>query len=101
MQGLQSKLGQFTRDIQFNLFEFSLNIFNELSDKNIFITVKCYEHATSCVRDENTNTAPARHTLESGSLNWLQFMLQGFIRFPEFAEFSEFLIHLKNKIGRL
>ena len=49
---------------------------------------------TSCVRDQDTTTAPARHMWETGSLNWAQFMLQQFIRFPGFAEFSEFLFHL-------
>ena len=31
-----------------------------------------------------------KHMWETGSLNWAQFMLQWFIRFPEFAEFTEF-----------
>ena len=31
---------------------------------------------------------------EAESLNWAQFMLQWFIRFPEFVEFGEFLFHL-------
>ena len=36
-----------------------------------------------------STTVPARHMWET--LNWLQFMLQWFIRFPEF---NEFLSHL-------
>ena len=35
-----------------------------------------------------------RHMWETESLNLLQFMLQWFIRFPEFSEFIEFLFHL-------
>ena len=50
--------------------------------------------ATSCVRDQDATTAQARHMWETGSLNWAQFMLQWFLRFPEFAEFSECLFHL-------
>ena len=38
---------------------------------------KCY-HSTS------------RHMWETGSLNWAQFMLKWFIRFPEFAVFTEY-----------
>ena len=63
--------------------EFSLNVFTEL-----------FEPATSCVGDQDATTAPARHRWQRGSLNWTQFMLQWFIRFPEFAGFTEFLIHL-------
>ena len=33
--------------------------------------------------------------VERGSLNWAQFMLQWFIRFPEFSEFTGFLIPFK------
>ena len=33
-------------------------------------------------------SAPARHTWETGSLNWTQFMLQWLIRFPEFIKRS-------------
>ena len=43
--------------------------------------------ATSCVRGQDHTTVPARHMWETGSLNWAQFMLQWFIRFPEFSEF--------------
>ena len=50
--------------------------------------------ATSCVRDQNATTVPARHMWKTWSLNWAQFMLQWFIRFPKFAEFSEFLFYL-------
>ena len=49
--------------------EFFLNVFtkfSEFSDK---------KPVTSCVRDQE-------------ALNWAQFMLQWFIRFPEFIEFN-------------
>ena len=42
---------------------------SEFSDKNIVITVKGLEPATSCVRDQHATTAPARHMLKTGSLN--------------------------------
>ena len=35
------------------------------------------------------SSVPARHMWETGSLNWAQFMLQWFIRLPEFTEFTE------------
>ena len=54
------------------------------------ITVKELEPATSCIRDQDVATAPARHMWKTGSLNWAQFMLQWFIRFLEFAQLSEF-----------
>ena len=57
--------------------------------KIFIITVKDLEPATSYVRDQGPTTAPARHMSESRSLNWDQFMLHWFIRFPEFAEFTE------------
>ena len=60
---------------------------------NVF-AVKGLEPATSCVRDQDATTVPARHMWETGSLNWAQFMLHWFIRFPEFTEFSEVLPHL-------
>ena len=75
-------------------FEFSLNVFTEFaefSDKIFVITAKGLEPATACVRDQDAATGPARHMWETGSLNWTQFKLQWFIRFPEFPEF---LIHL-------
>ena len=57
--------------------------------KIFVITVKGFQPATTSVRDQNATTAPARHAWKTGSLNWGQFMLQWFIRFPEFAEFTE------------
>ena len=39
------------------------------------------------------STGTLRYMWETGSLNWTQFMLQWFIRFPEFAESNEFLFH--------
>ena len=79
--------------------EFSLTAeFNEFSVKNICHYNKraqtCHP-TTSCVRDQDATTAPARHMWETGSLNWPQFMLQWFIRFPEVTEFSEFLFQLE------
>ena len=82
------------------LFEFSLNVFtefSEFSDKNICHYSKrartCHP-ATSCVRNQDATTMPVKHMWETESLNWLQFMLQWFLRVPEFAEFAEFLFHI-------
>ena len=62
---------------------FSQNSAN--SETKIFvITVKWFEPAISCTRDQDATTGPARHMWETGSLKWLQFMLQWFIQFPEF-----------------
>ena len=38
----------------------------------------------------STNKTPVRDRI----FKWTQFMLQWFIRFPEFADFSEYLFHL-------
>ena len=61
--------------------------------KILVITIKGFEPATFSVREQDVTTAPARHMWETGPLNWLQFMLHWFIRFSEFAEFTEFLFH--------
>ena len=66
----------------------SLNSGNSVT-RIFVITVKGLELAISCLRDQHATTAPARHLWKTGSLNWLQFMLQWFIRFPEFPEFNE------------
>ena len=58
------------------------------------ITVKGFKPATSCIRDQDVTTAPARLMWETRSLKWPQFMLQWFIWFPEFAEFTEFSFNL-------
>ena len=71
--------------------EFFLNVFTEFSkfsDKK-YLSLKGLEPATSCVRDQDAITAPARQMWETGSLNWDKFMLQWFIRFPDFSEFNE------------
>ena len=48
----------------FGIIEFPLNVFTEFSESNdnIFvITVKRLKSATSCVRDRDVTTSPARH----------------------------------------
>ena len=52
------------------LFEFFLNFFIEFGDKIFVITVKGFEPATTCVRDQDAATVPARQMWETGSLNW-------------------------------
>ena len=62
----------------------------------IFVnTVKGFKPANSFVRDQDATTASARQRRETGSLSWPSFMLQWFMRFPEFAEFIEFPFHLE------
>ena len=61
---------------------------NSVKKNDIKRTRACHP-ATSCVRDQHATTAPARHSWEIVSLNWAQFMLQWFISFFEFTEFSE------------
>ena len=79
---------------QWNPFRMGLQPILEQLTKIFVITVKELEPATSSVRDQHATSVPARHMWETGSLNCAQFMLQWFIRFPEFAEFGEFLFHL-------
>ena len=55
-----------------------------------YLSLKGFEPATSCIRDQDATTAPARHMWKTVSLNWAQFMLQWFIKFPEFTEITEF-----------
>ena len=55
-----------------------------------YMPLKGLEPATSCVRDQDATTVPARYMSGTVSLNWAQFMLQWFIRFPEFNEITEF-----------
>ena len=62
--------------------------------KIFVITVKGLEPVIFCGRVQDATIVSTRHMWDEGSLNWLQFMLQWFIRFPEFAEFTEFLFHL-------
>ena len=66
-----------------------LEFFIEFPDKNICHYSKGLEPVTSCVRGQDATTATARHMWEAGSLNWAQFMLQWFMRFPEFADFNK------------
>ena len=63
-------------------------VFTEFGGKNICHYSKGLERAIYCVRDQNTARVSARHTWETGSLNWAQFMLEWFIGFPEFNESS-------------
>ena len=55
--------------------------FSELSYKNIFHYNK---------KEIRMLPQHQQHMWGTGSLNWAQFMLQWFIRFPDFAEFIEF-----------
>ena len=47
---------------------FSLNSLNSVT-KIFVIAVKGLKLATSCVRDQDATTAPARYMIETGSLN--------------------------------
>ena len=78
--------------VQIGAMEFflnvSLNLLNSVT-KILVIKVKGLKLATSCVRDQDATTFAARYMWETGYLNWAQFMLQWFIRFREFVNFSE------------
>ena len=80
---------------------FSLNSANSVTKKIYDIKrIRTCHLATSSIRDQHATIAPARHMWENGSFNWAQFMLQWFIRFPEFSEFSESCAPFrKNSIG--
>ena len=78
--------------------EFSLNVFTEFAEsviKIFVIIVKGLKPAISCIRDQDASKTPARHMCETWSLNTPHFMLQWFIRFTEFAEFTEFPFNLR------
>ena len=79
-----------------NTIEFYLYVFTEFAENICHYSKRAWtcHSATSCVIPWDATTAPARHMLYTGSLNWAQIILHWFIRFPEFAEFSEFLFHL-------
>ena len=47
--------------LNLRIFEFSLNVFTEFNDKKYYIYKRLFEPATSCVRDQDATTAPARH----------------------------------------
>ena len=74
--------------------EFFLNVLLNSGTKIFVITANWLEPATFCVRNQDATTAPAIHMWKTGFSNWSQFMLQWFVRFPEFAEFSESSAHL-------
>ena len=71
---------------------FSLDLLNSVT-KIFLITVKGFKPAISCVGDQDATTAPARFMPQMGSLHGHLFMLQWFIKFPEFTEFPDFLFH--------
>ena len=48
--------------------KFFLNVFTEFSDKK-YLSLKGLKPATSCERDQDATTAPARHMCETGCLN--------------------------------
>ena len=68
---------------------FSLNSANSVTKIYDIKRTRTCHSATSCVRDKHATTVPARHMWDIGSLNWAQCMLQWFISFSEFTEFSE------------
>ena len=84
-------------DCRVHLFNQVFFIISEFSNKNIRHYSKrasTYHLASSCVRDHDATSSPARHVWEIGSLNWHQFMLQWFIRIPvPFRENSNMYWH--------
>ena len=72
---------------------------SEFSDKKIFVIIdKGLEPATNHLLCKDATTAPSRHMWETRSLNWFQFMLQWFIRFPGFTEFNESSAPFRKKL---
>ena len=72
--------------------EFFLNV--SLNSANSVTRYYCHysKRARTChilYKRPDAKTAPARHVWERGSSNWAKFILQRFIRFPEFSEFNE------------
>ena len=64
-----------------------------------FCNKRVFEPATSCVRNQDATTVPARHVRDKILNLKIQFMLQRFLSFSEFAEFTQFPFHLgKNSI---
>ena len=53
----------------------------------LVFTVKGYELATSCIRDQDSKRASAKHNR--------QFMIQEFVSSLEFADLTEFPFHLR------
>ena len=47
------------------------------------------ELTISCVKDRDSTTVPQRHSQQRRWLKWSLFMLQWFLRFSEFAGFTE------------
>ena len=76
------------RQILITIFEFFLNVFTELSEKYY---VKRFFRTWNLLR----NRPKCYHTTNKTQVNWLQFMFQWFIRFPDFSEFTEFPLDLR------
>ena len=65
---------------EFNQFlEFYYNFFAKRSIRSCNLLCK----------DRDVSTAPARRKQQRESLDWPQFMIRWFIRFPEFTEFNK------------
>ena len=77
------------KEVNSYTMEFFLNVLLNLMNSVTKITVITVKGSN--LRPLVHDTAvPAKHMWETESLNWAQFMLQWFIIFPEFAEFTEF-----------
>ena len=73
----------------FSLFQWSFSLMFLRNSVEKYLSLRGLEPTTSCVRHQDATTTPPRHMWEAKSLNWAQFMLQWFIRFPKFSEFKE------------
>ena len=67
--------------VKSTIIQFSLNVFTEFgdfSDKIVIIILKGLEHATQLPLVLETRMLPQcqQDVLETGSLDWLQFMLE-------------------------
>ena len=60
------------------------------------MSFKGLEPANSCVRDQSATTAPVRHMLEAGYLNWGQFSdLSNSLNSPKSLNSLKVLLHLE------
>ena len=66
-----------------------------------YLSLKGFKPVTFSVRDLDATREPARQRWLTGFLNWLQFMLQWFIRFLEFNELPFHLGKMRRTIDEI
>ena len=61
---LPTELSRLGKSMTFEFFVNALTEFTKFTDKNILFEKRLFEPATSCVRNQDATTAPARHRKE-------------------------------------